>query len=293
MNEQRFISGYSAFSLKLPSPMAEGTSLIAEFELGADTSELAPYINAVAQKALYYEKPPHIRFLLDGVLCTLFGSGGSAASFHDRGQALDFMEMLISFLNRIYQNKDSIRPNYKVYKPISILDLLRLLPRTNCRECGFSTCMAFAAALSRQKTDSFMCPEFSRPISFKAVYPVLDDKGNLLSTVSLDIDGSPRDFNCRREYAAAEDFGNKIDKDPEPIGGIFSKTRNDSLPTPLTRRELDVLRLMAEGATNMEISKSLHVSPHTVKSHVIHIFNKLGVDDRTQASVWATRHGLL
>ena len=42
-----------------------------------------------------------------------------------------------------------------------------------------------------------------------------------------------------------------------------------------------------------EISTHLEISPHTVKSHVIHIFNKVGVNDRTQAAVWATRQNLV
>jgi DNA-binding NarL/FixJ family response regulator len=50
---------------------------------------------------------------------------------------------------------------------------------------------------------------------------------------------------------------------------------------------------MTEGFTNNEISEQLSISPHTVKSHVIHIFNKLSVDDRTQAAVLATRHKLI
>jgi DNA-binding NarL/FixJ family response regulator len=61
-------------------------------------------------------------------------------------------------------------------------------------------------------------------------------------------------------------------------------------PAPLTGRELEVLRLVAQGATNAEI---LEISPHAVKSHVIHIFNKLGVSDRTQAAVWAARNALV
>jgi DNA-binding NarL/FixJ family response regulator len=56
---------------------------------------------------------------------------------------------------------------------------------------------------------------------------------------------------------------------------------------------MQVLRLIAHGATNPEISQLLKISPHTVKSHVIHIFNKLGINDRTQAAVWAAQHDLL
>ena len=67
----------------------------------------------------------------------------------------------------------------------------------------------------------------------------------------------------------------------------------NEIQTDLTDREIQVLRLVAEGATNIEISEILSISPHTVKSHVIHIFNKLGVNDRTQAAVWAARHKIV
>jgi ATP/maltotriose-dependent transcriptional regulator MalT len=61
----------------------------------------------------------------------------------------------------------------------------------------------------------------------------------------------------------------------------------------LTKREIEVLRLIAHDATNNEISADLQSSQHTVKSHVIHIFNKIGVNDRAQASAWGAINGLL
>lgn len=61
----------------------------------------------------------------------------------------------------------------------------------------------------------------------------------------------------------------------------------------LTRRETHVLQLLAKGQSNTEIASRLLISPHTVKSHVINIFNKLGVSDRVQAAVWAARHGMI
>jgi DNA-binding NarL/FixJ family response regulator len=61
----------------------------------------------------------------------------------------------------------------------------------------------------------------------------------------------------------------------------------------LTRRETDVLRLLAKGHANTEIASRLEISPHTVKSHVIHIFNKLGVNDRIQAAVMAVQQRLI
>lgn len=297
MSKKRLISAYYNFSLKMPGPLlgrgalADGM-MIADFKLDADVSELAPFLNAVAQKAIYYEKPPCIKFLLDGFACTLYRNGGSAASFSDRHQALEFMERLIAFLNDIYLRKDSIEPDHKRYRPISVLSIFRLLPRTNCRECGFATCMAFAAAVSRRKAAPHQCPGFSRPMSLNAVYPVFDGRGNLLSTISIDIAGECGEPGSNARHSRPESRHTKTDdmSRPERTAG---ESGNGFLPTPLTRRELAVLQLVAQGATNMEISERLDISPHTVKSHVVHIFNKLGVNDRTQAAVLATRYNFV
>ncbi|MBN2547761.1 MAG: response regulator transcription factor [Anaerolineales bacterium] len=61
----------------------------------------------------------------------------------------------------------------------------------------------------------------------------------------------------------------------------------------LSSRELEVLQLVAEGASNSEIAARLHISQATVKSHLINIFNKLGVSDRTAAVTVALQRGIL
>ncbi len=61
----------------------------------------------------------------------------------------------------------------------------------------------------------------------------------------------------------------------------------------LTQQELRVLKLLALGFNNDAIAEALVVSRNTVKTHVRHIFEKLGVSDRTQAAIWAVRHGLV
>jgi DNA-binding NarL/FixJ family response regulator len=62
---------------------------------------------------------------------------------------------------------------------------------------------------------------------------------------------------------------------------------------PLTARELMVLRLVAQGASNREIGRALHISEGTVKTHLASIFGKLGVDDRTAAVTVALQRGLI
>jgi DNA-binding NarL/FixJ family response regulator len=64
-----------------------------------------------------------------------------------------------------------------------------------------------------------------------------------------------------------------------------------SSSTVLTEREGDVLRELAQGRSNREIARALVVSEKTVKTHVSNILLKLGVQDRTQAALWAVRNG--
>src|SRR5699024_4468941 len=61
----------------------------------------------------------------------------------------------------------------------------------------------------------------------------------------------------------------------------------------LTEREREVLRLVATGATNKEMARQLFVAEATVKSHLVHIFTKLGVDNRARAVALAQETGLI
>jgi DNA-binding CsgD family transcriptional regulator len=91
----------------------------------------------------------------------------------------------------------------------------------------------------------------------------------------------------------AEDYS-----DPEVTSGRDeSAQRGDDErqwgPWSLTQRELEVLQLLAEGATNGEISQRLYISPKTTKNHLAAIFQKLDVTNRTHALVRAVVMGLV
>ena len=81
------------------------------------------------------------------------------------------------------------------------------------------------------------------------------------------------------------------------VGQLGGKSRSSS-PAPalehdLTERELEVLRLIAGGATNREIAEALVVSQGTVKNHVSSILSRLGLRDRIQAALYAYDHNLV
>jgi len=91
----------------------------------------------------------------------------------------------------------------------------------------------------------------------------------------------------------------KTHVDPGVAGTLLAQiTRTGTPPTTsltadLSERELEVLRHLARGLTNLDIADRLHLSEGTIRNYVSAVFTKLGVSDRTQAAVIALRYGLV
>ena len=84
--------------------------------------------------------------------------------------------------------------------------------------------------------------------------------------------------------------------DRPPLRRVDSPTASVGAPTlvePLTEREMDILRLLKSNLSYPEIGNELYISRHTVKTHVVHIYRKLGVPSRSAAVKEARRVGLL
>jgi DNA-binding NarL/FixJ family response regulator len=78
---------------------------------------------------------------------------------------------------------------------------------------------------------------------------------------------------------------------PAPTAGDASVRAER--PGGLTRRELEILKLVAEGHSNAQLARMLWVTEQTVKFHLSNVYRKLDVANRTEASRWAQRNGLL
>ncbi|GAB3493665.1 response regulator transcription factor [Amycolatopsis cihanbeyliensis] len=79
---------------------------------------------------------------------------------------------------------------------------------------------------------------------------------------------------------------------PSVAGKLVNQVRAPAQPQ-LSAREIEVLRLVARGDTNADIGRELHISEATVKTHLLRVFGKLDVSDRTAAVTIAMRRGLL
>jgi NarL family two-component system response regulator LiaR len=80
---------------------------------------------------------------------------------------------------------------------------------------------------------------------------------------------------------------------PQASAYLVRQVQAGALREPLTERETEVLRLLAQGQANKEIAQHLRIGEETVKTHVRHILAKLGVQSRTQAVLYALRMGLV
>jgi DNA-binding NarL/FixJ family response regulator len=102
----------------------------------------------------------------------------------------------------------------------------------------------------------------------------------------------------------ARTIAREVIENTEQVGMVFLREKTEQLlrripgggaayPGGLTEREVDVMRLVAEGLTNNGIGDKLFISPKTVGTHMKHIFAKIGVSNRTEASAYAIRNGLI
>jgi len=85
----------------------------------------------------------------------------------------------------------------------------------------------------------------------------------------------------------------EVDRQTETLPQEAANRRREPVLESLTRREREILRLLARGKTNRQITQELTISLTTVKTHIHRIISKLGVSDRTQAAVKAIELGLL
>jgi len=128
-----------------------------------------------------------------------------------------------------------------------------------------------------------------------ALTSVLDDSSVVGAVKAGAIGYLLKDTNadelCRAIKAAA---AGQVQLSPQAAARLVREVRAPDVPAPnLSERETEVLRLIARGKANKEIAAELTIGEKTVKTHVSSILNKLGVQSRTQAAIYAAQSGLV
>ena len=130
--------------------------------LNEDVSEVLPYLNASLGGHTYTQDPPSVTFKLQGKLITVSSKKIAINTLKDEKEARKIVEWIIREINDAWEEQDEIEPCYEGMPKPKVIEILKLLPKTNCRECGFPTCMVFSTLVAEGAKDSSDCPQIGK-----------------------------------------------------------------------------------------------------------------------------------
>ncbi len=125
--------------------------------LDQDISLALPYLNSVLGGFEYIKEPASVTFRTQGKLITVHGQKIAINALKDENEAKRIVEWLIREINYAWETRDNIEPCYEGMPRPKILEILKLLPKTNCQDCGSPTCMVFALLVTEGVKGSEDC----------------------------------------------------------------------------------------------------------------------------------------
>jgi len=129
--------------------------------LDEDVSDALPYLNAVLGGDTYIKDPPSVTFKAHGKLITVHARKIAVNALKDENEARHILEWLKDEINDAWANRGEIAPKYDGKTVPHIIEIYKLLPRSNCRRCGQPTCMMFASLAAQGIKGSGDCPEMT------------------------------------------------------------------------------------------------------------------------------------
>ena len=139
------------------NPGAMGVHCFAH--LDQDVGQALPYLNTVLGGFTYIREPPSVTFKAHGKLITVNGRKIAVNALKDEIEARKIVEWMKREINDAWENRDRIVPSFKSTPRPQLIEILKLLPKTNCKKCGQSTCMVFAAQVMDGGRGGEHCPE--------------------------------------------------------------------------------------------------------------------------------------
>lgn len=132
-------------------------------KLEDDISEALPYMNAELEQPTDYRPKEEVLLWKYRDKAYAFRPKEIAVTpVFDNEEGLELAGDIIETVNNIWKRKDEITPDFEARKPVpGLFEILKLLPGSNCKECGFPTCMAYAAELRTDFSRLSLCPFIS------------------------------------------------------------------------------------------------------------------------------------
>ncbi len=160
-----------------------------------------------------------------------------------------------------------------------------------CQDCPLERAITKGCTQVAERSMDFA--EAGRRWGEVHAYPVRGQDKNISAVIVIVFETTANKTALQKQKEYTVLLERKLNEKEGGPSRIHSENGGTAMYVKLSGRERDVLRLITEGYTNAQISELLNISANTVKSHVNNVFNKLGVNDRTQAAVLATRNQLI
>ena len=128
-------------------PEAQSVHLVAH--LDQDIGEVIPYLNAALGGFQFIKDPPSVSFRLHGKLIVIYSRKICVNALRDQAEGEKIVEWLRQEINDTWERRGEILPGFESAPKPKIIEILRLLPKTICGECGQPTCMVFCVACRR------------------------------------------------------------------------------------------------------------------------------------------------
>jgi ArsR family metal-binding transcriptional regulator len=126
--------------------------------LKEDVGEAIPYLNTVLGGHSFTTHPPSVTFKVQGKLITVHSRKIAINALRDEAEAIKIIEWLKREINLAWEKRHEIEPSYESIPTPKLIEILKRLPRSNCRECGQSTCMVFAKLMAEGVKGHEDCP---------------------------------------------------------------------------------------------------------------------------------------
>lgn len=126
--------------------------------LDEDVGEAIPYLNSFLGGHTFTQDPPSVTFKIQGKLISVHPKKIAINALKDEEEASKIIEWVKREINAVWENRREIEPSYNSASIPKVLEILKLLPKTNCRECGQATCMVFASMIAEGAKGAEDCP---------------------------------------------------------------------------------------------------------------------------------------
>lgn len=135
----------------------------AKARLTADISEILPYLNATLRGALYLPEAAALTWKKGGHNIAFHAYEIATSNVEDREGAEKELKGLIDLVNRTWERRAEITPDTSTRQRPTPMAIYKLLPNTNCKQCGESTCYSFALKLTAAQKKLSDCPPLFEP----------------------------------------------------------------------------------------------------------------------------------